>query len=67
MRLPGASSAPTTNTWACAHIRLENKDANFTLSWVRVTGTDSISHLFWHKSGQQLIGLSLCFQSTPNG
>jgi len=30
-----------------------------------VTGTDSISHLFWHKSGQQLIGLSLCFQNTP--
>jgi hypothetical protein len=33
----------------------------------RVTGTDSIPHLFWHKSGSQLTNLSLCFQSASNG
>src|SRR5438876_8562026 len=65
VRLPGASNAPTTNTCACSHTRLENNGANFTISRIRVTGTESIPHLFWHKSGNQLTNLSLCFQSHP--
>src|SRR5436309_15386692 len=63
VRLPGASSAPTTNTWTCSHTRLENTGANFTISRVRATGTVSMPHLFWHKSEGQLTNLSLCFQS----
>src|SRR5713101_3281294 len=63
VRLPGASSAPTTTTCACSHTRLENKGANLTISRVRATGTVSMPHLFWHKSGDQLTNLSLCFQS----
>src|SRR5256885_12844342 len=64
VRLPGASSAPTTNTWTCSQTRLENTGANFTISRVRATGTVSMPHLFWHKSGDQLTNLLLCFQST---
>src|SRR5205807_5573303 len=63
VRLPGASSAPTTNTWTCSQTRLENTGANFTISRVRATGTVSMPHLFWHKSEGQLTNLSLCFQS----
>jgi len=32
------------------YTRLENNGANLTISRVRVTGTESIPHLFWHKS-----------------
>src|SRR3954469_22408052 len=63
VRLPGASSAPTINTCACSPTRLENSGANFTIHRVRVTGTVSMLHLFWQKSGDQLTNLSLCVQS----
>jgi hypothetical protein len=66
-RLPGASSGPyQQHLVVCPHPLGKPGRELYTQSG-QSDATDSMAHLFWHKSGKQLMGVPLCFQSTPDG